>query len=309
MKTKWTGGPGRSRRLGGGMGAALAVALLAGLGTFGACAKTVPLPPIDESARAHLPGKFVWHLLLTEEPGQARDYYGKLLGWTFENIEPGDDDLLLIKSGGRTLGAAVSVKGKGGGESISQWVSFLSVPDVKAAEAVFKGTGKVYRGAREVPGLGTLALVADPQGAPLGLIHTGNGDPPDAGVPAVGAFLWNDYVAADPGAALEFYAALVGWSHEVRDTRNGVDYHVFKSGGTPRAGLFRKPWPQVKPNWLPYVRVEDAAAVAARAEQLGGRVLLAPSGEVRNGSVAVVADPQGAAVALQVYPFAEEGTP
>jgi len=36
---------------------------------------------------------------------------------------------------------------------------------------------------------------------------------------------------------------------------------------------------------------------------LGGRVILAPASEVRNGSLAVVADPTGAVVALQKYPY------
>jgi predicted enzyme related to lactoylglutathione lyase len=49
--------------------------------------------------------------------------------------------------------------------------------------------------------------------------------------------------------------------------------------------------------------VADPAALAARAASLGGTVLLAPDPDVRKGSLAVVADPSGAIVALQKYPF------
>ena len=59
----------------------------------------------------------------------------------------------------------------------------------------------------------------------------------------------------------------------------------------------------VPPNWLPYVLVADPAALAARVEGLGGRVLLSPQPEHRKGSLAVVADPTGAVVALQKFPF------
>jgi predicted enzyme related to lactoylglutathione lyase len=82
-----------------------------------------------------------------------------------------------------------------------------------------------------------------------------------------------------------------------------VQYFLTRKGATPVAGVVpigRRP---IKPNWLPYVRVRDPAAVAARAEQLGGRIILRPSPEIRQGSVAVIVDPAGAAVALQKWPF------
>ncbi len=60
---------------------------------------------------------------------------------------------------------------------------------------------------------------------------------------------------------------------------------------------------KITPNWLPYIRVTDPTAAAARAEQLGGRILLPASPDIRNGSVAVIADPGGAAVALQRWPI------
>jgi uncharacterized protein len=50
------------------------------------------------------------------------------------------------------------------------------------------------------------------------------------------------------------------------------------------------------------VRVADPSASALRAQRLGGRVLLAPRADVRNGSVALIADPTGAVLALQRWP-------
>jgi hypothetical protein len=69
------------------------------------------------------------------------------------------------------------------------------------------------------------------------------------------------------------------------------------------AGMLTIPWRNVKPNWLPYVKVKNPEAVAKKAESLGGMVILAPEKDVRNGSVAIVADPTGAAIAIQRYPF------
>jgi predicted enzyme related to lactoylglutathione lyase len=59
----------------------------------------------------------------------------------------------------------------------------------------------------------------------------------------------------------------------------------------------------VEPNWLPYVRVEDPAAMAARVASLGGRVLIPPSSGIRGGTLAVILDPTGGAMALQKWPL------
>jgi hypothetical protein len=59
----------------------------------------------------------------------------------------------------------------------------------------------------------------------------------------------------------------------------------------------------VTPLWLPYVRVADPAAVVAKVAGLGGQVLLKPDPKHRNGTVAVIADPTGAEVAIQKWPI------
>jgi hypothetical protein len=59
---------------------------------------------------------------------------------------------------------------------------------------------------------------------------------------------------------------------------------------------------EVRAHWLPYLRVEDPGSLAARVEELGGKLLLAPSDAARRGSVAIVLDPSGAPVAFQKWP-------
>jgi predicted enzyme related to lactoylglutathione lyase len=54
---------------------------------------------------------------------------------------------------------------------------------------------------------------------------------------------------------------------------------------------------------LPYVLVDDPGAVAARVAGLGGTIVVPVAPERRNGSLAVIADPGGALMALQKYPF------
>ena len=55
--------------------------------------------------------------------------------------------------------------------------------------------------------------------------------------------------------------------------------------------------------WMPYVRVEDPAVVAKQAAKMGGKALLEPRADIRKGTVAVIADPAGGALAVQKYPL------
>ena len=66
--------------------------------------------------------------------------------------------------------------------------------------------------------------------------------------------------------------------------------------------MLRIPWDNVRPNWLPYVKVADPAAVVKKAEALGGEVIVSPSANIRNGSVGLIADPTGGVVAVQKWP-------
>ena len=59
------------------------------------------------------------------------------------------------------------------------------------------------------------------------------------------------------------------------------------------------PWDNVKPNWVPYIAVEDVMAITEKAKQLGGKLLIEPDKNVREGLVAIIADPSGAVFAIQ----------
>jgi len=74
-------------------------------------------------------------------------------------------------------------------------------------------------------------------------------------------------------------------------------------GGVDRAGILMNPTEHWDPLWLSYFGVKDPAAAAQRAESLGGSILLPVSPKVRDGTLAVVADPSGAVLVLQKLPM------
>jgi predicted enzyme related to lactoylglutathione lyase len=111
-----------------------------------------------------------------------------------------------------------------------------------------------------------------------------------------------EYLAGDTSAALAFYTGLLGYQAETADLGGAQPYHVLRKGRA-RAGLLPAPPQGVQPTWLSYVLVKDPAALASQAASLGGKVLLAPRPDVRKGTLAIVADPSGAALALQKWPI------
>jgi uncharacterized protein len=271
------------------------------LGLALACApRSQTAPPVAPAAVDLKPGKFVWHDLATDDIAASRAFYASLLGWEFEDTQRLGRAYVVARLNGRRVAGLVAIPAKRE-DRMSQWVGYVSVPDVdRGVEAVTRAGGRALVAPVNVAA-GRAAVVADPQGAALGLVRLSAGDPPDEASPRENAFFWMEYLAGDPAAALSFYKDLLGYEAQVVET-GGSPYQVLRHGRA-RAGLLPLPPKGVRPTWLAYVLVKDPAAAAARAASLGGTVLLAPRADLRKGSLAIVADPTGAALALQRWPI------
>ena len=119
-----------------------------------------------------------------------------------------------------------------------------------------------------------------------------------------GAFSWNELMTSDPEAALPFYTALLGWNTQKMPMPGG-DYHVVRVGETSVGGVMAMP-PEAKaggmpPCWGSYVTVSDVDATARRAVELGGKVVHGPQDIPGVGRMAVIIDPQGAALNVIAY--------
>jgi predicted enzyme related to lactoylglutathione lyase len=260
--------------------------------------------------RPSLPGKFVWFDLLTHDAAVAEKYYGGLFGWTFEVLKGHEPPYKIIREKGQPIGGVVDLTLRKADLPESTWLGYVSVPDVdSAAAAVKEKGGRVLKEPFDVAGLARAAVATDPQHALLGLIRIARGDPPDR-PPVAGRFLWIEHMAKDVPAAMTFYRDVLGYEAKPLDAGvTGVDfsYYALGKGGKNRAGLYATPWKELNSNWLPYVLVADAGAAADKAKALGGRVVLAPRADIRDGSLAIVVDPTGAALALQKFPFEKAG--
>lgn len=279
--------------------------------TVAACAAvTIDLPPITDSpSGAHDTGRVVWHDLLTTTPEESRRFYGELFGWTFE--KPGvalgfgsADSYMLIRHNGRLIGGMFDARDVEAEGNVSQWVTIISTGDVDAAvERARSRSAEIVTPPTALASRGRLAVLRDPQGALFALLTAAGGDPA-AHDPDLNGFLWSEVWTSDVDRATEFYEAVLGVEREQREVEGmDSDYLLLASGDQPRAGVLANPFDGERPVWVNYLRVADPAAVTARVEALGGRIIVAAQPRNVGGTVAFIAGPSGAGIALQTWPL------
>ena len=275
------------------VGLILTLLMLTGCATGKKTSSMVLTPVTDPPTGIHHQGKFVWNDLLTDDVETARKFYGQLFGWTFAQL----GRYTVVQSEGRSIGGMVELKADPEKPSAARWLCTLSVDDVDAAVALFIDEGgTVNEGPLELLNRGRGALVRDPQGAQLVLLHAKDGDPEDE-EPAMMSWLWHELWSNNAEASLAFYQKLAGYDYEGDET----DYLVLTREDQWRAGIRFIDDSELEMRWVPVVRVVDTEAIAEKAEQLGGEIRVAPRPTASGGSVALLVDPSGAPVIIQSW--------
>ena len=251
-------------------------------------------------------GRFVWHDLITSDAAGAKAFYTELLGWSYtpwtgpegEAAPPDAPPYDMVMAAGSQMPQGGIMAAQAGAPT--HWLGHVSLPGVDevAARAV-AGGGRIYFGPNDIPGVGRNVVLGDPAGAAFSVItFAGEGMPaPGPGQPE-GSFVWDELTTTDVEGAKTFYAAVTGWSAENWDGGD-TPYAMFKAGDDNAGGLMARPdGMQAPPLWLGYVWVADAAATAARAKELGGAVHAGPFTVPTIGEIAIIGDPQGAALGI-----------
>ncbi|MGD0456680.1 MAG: VOC family protein [Terriglobia bacterium] len=255
------------------------------------------MPHIDK----HPPGAFCWIELSTTDQNAAKSFYSSLFGWASQDFPMGPNDFYtMFQLEGRDAAAAYTMRPEQRSQGVPpHWMIYIAVESAdNAASRVAQLGGKLLAPPCDVYDIGRMAVVQDPTGAVFALwqpkSHTGTGI---AGVP--GTLCWADLVTTDPARAKEFYTGLFGWRIIKGENDPSGYLHIANGekfiGGIPPAN-FRDP--NVPPHWLAYLVVSNCDETAAKAKQLGAKTHLAPMTMEKVGRMAILADPQGAVLAL-----------
>ena len=274
----------------------LPVFLIATVFLMAGCSATnqsVSLPPVTESSAPRIQdGHFVWIDLLTEDTVAAASFYSRLFGWRASKSKENREYYLFSLDGKPVAGmAAMANKDTAAFESL--WLATVSVSDAdQHVETVKAHGGQVLEGPLEAVGRGRMVLVSDPADAPF-ILLTAGGHGPAGRKAKVGQWHWIDLVTQDTKRAQAFYTALFGYEDRPVKTGEGHRYVVLKRDRHAVAGIVELQWEGLQDNWLAYFKVADLDQSVKSARNLGGSLIL------KSGNVAVLADPTGAAFAIQ----------
>ncbi len=114
-----------------------------------------------------------------------------------------------------------------------------------------------------------------------------------------GTFCWADLSTHGGEAAVDFYSQLMGWQPETKDSGFGTPYTTFRQDGQAIAGLYWMPETSEFPSaWNNYVSVDDVDALMPMVTEGGGQIIEPPFDEPYGARIALILDPDGAALCL-----------
>jgi hypothetical protein len=227
-------------------------------------------------------GLFVWHEVGTTDLRAGEDFYAKVAGWKPESWSQNPSYKLFIARRESKAGLYLIIESLNTVTPPPSWLSYIGTPDVDATvrQAVELG-GKVVVPAYNVPSVGRMAHLQDPQGALFAV--SSQDEPSHFRDPQLGDFSWHELLTTNLHTAFDFYAKLFGWEKmEAMDMGPQGTYQIFGTGGHQLGGMFNPGPVPGGPLWIPYVMVTDARRTAETAKELGGTIASGPS-EVPGG--------------------------
>lgn len=250
-------------------------------------------------------GSPIWYELMTPDPGAVAQFYRATIGWDIPGdgmTMPNGTEYRMIgrEDGGNAGGALTLTPQMAEGGARPGWMVYFNVDDVDASVAKAQAIGaNVHMAPVTMDGVGRMAMLSDPQGAPFYLLDpTPPPDNPDAQSDVfdpdkAGHCRWNELSTTDGPGALEFYTTLFGWSKGMAMPMGPAGDYQFIENGDVTLGAIN-PVQGSNPFWLPIFGVADIEAARLAVEANGGAITTDLQ-EIPGGEFALnVNDPAGA---------------
>ena len=265
----------------------------------------------------YIPGVPCWVDTSQPDPDAAVEFYGGLFGWEFEDVMPPGSEAkyFLARLRGGAVAAVSSIPP--GAPPKAMWDTYIWVESAdEAASKVRASGGGIVKEPFDVPGAGRTVVCTDPEGAVFcvwqAYQHRGAQI-----VNEPGSVNFNDLYTRDVESAKSFYGAVFGWETLAVGggfemwTLPGYGDHLERDDPDLRKRLaeFGGPagfedvvaslspiaddQPEVSAHWGLTFAVDDADAVAAKAAELGGTVVVPPF-DAPWVRMTILTDPQGA---------------
>ena len=267
----------------------------------------------------YIPGVPCWVDTSQPDPEAAVDFYSALFGWQFEDVmPPGSEGKYFIA---RLRGGSVAAVGSipEAAPPMAMWNTYVSVESAdETAAKVGEAGGSAVMEPFDVMDAGRMAVLTDTEGAAFCAWQAKEHQGAQI-VNEHGSLNFNGLATRDVDAAKKFYGAVFGWTtlalgggaemwtlpgygdYLERDNP-GIRKMIAEVGGPEGfedvvASINPIPdeEPDTPPHWSVTFATDDADATAAKAGELGGKVI-APPFDAPWVRMTVIQDPQGAAL-------------
>jgi predicted enzyme related to lactoylglutathione lyase len=274
------------------------------------------------------PGVPCWVDTGQPDPEAAVTFYEGVFGWEFEDRMPADTPgrYLVAQLRGRDVAAIGSQPD--GAPPAPVWNTYVWVDSAdEAAAKAREAGGSVLTEPFDVLDAGRMAELADPEGAAFCVWQAKQHKGAEL-VNEPGTWNFSELNSRDPEGARAFYGAVFDWEAETLDLGGDGDFTMFRRPGygdhleRRDPGLRRRMADDGAPpgfedavawlvpmasdadaapaHWSITFAVDDADAVAFKAAELGGTVLVPPM-DAPWVRMTVLSDPQGARFTASKY--------
>jgi len=265
----------------------------------------------------YIPGVPCWVDTSQPDPEAAVAFYSELFGWEFEDMmPPGSEGTYFIA---RIRGGDVAAVGSlpATAPPAAMWNTYVWVESAdETASSVRTSGGSVVMEPFDVMDSGRMAVFTDPEGAAFCAWQARK----HKGAQIVnehGSLVFNDLNTRHADDAKSFYNSVFGWQTLGVEgglqmwTMPGYGDHLERDNPDLRKQMaeadapkgfedvvaslvpLSDDQPDVPPHWGVTFGVDDADAIADKATELGGKVLVAPF-DAPWVRMTIITDPQGA---------------
>jgi predicted enzyme related to lactoylglutathione lyase len=272
----------------------------------------------------YIPGVPCWVDTTQPDPEAAVAFYRDLFGWEFEDVLPPGSEGKYFTA--RIRGGDVAAVGSipEGAPQEATWNTYVWVDSAdETASKVRDAGGGALREPFDVGDSGRMAVFTDPEGAAI-CVWQAKEHKGARIVNEHGSLNFNGLNTRDPEGAKAFYGAVFGWrtlalpggfemwtlpgyGDHLETIHPGIRKQVADVGGPEGfedvvASIvpIGDDQPDARPHWGVTFAVDDADSIAAKATELGGKVIVPPM-DAPWQRMTVIADPQGATLTASKY--------
>jgi predicted enzyme related to lactoylglutathione lyase len=118
-------------------------------------------------------GEICWRELATHDLPRALDFYSKLFGWTLKQTKVTEMEYKEIQMNDVAYGGMMAIDENWGPTPLpSHWSTYIAVENAdETVEKITANGGSIRLPAFDAPGVGRMAMVADPSGANFAIIQ------------------------------------------------------------------------------------------------------------------------------------------